>query len=290
MLLQVGVLREMKIQRKLIEEVASRVAGEDVIPVVRTLMNRRDVSEFALAEETKLEINLVRNMLYRLYNANLVTSIKRKDKKKGWYIYYWTLNHPRFQYLSKDIMKNRLIQLNERLARENSSHFYLCGRSCIRLNFEQATDFEFKCPECGDLLYQDDNANKIKEIEKEIKQIKKDIKQKLPPIPKLPESTLKDEDDELVMEKVAKKKAAKPKKAKKTKKAKKAAKKGKKKSKKIGTKVPNSQNKSSAKPSKVKKKGKKVAKKAGKKKASKKAAKSKKSAKKSSKKVKKKKK
>ncbi|MBW2986555.1 hypothetical protein KY333_04260 [Candidatus Woesearchaeota archaeon] len=277
MLLQVGVLREMKIQRKLIEEVASRVAGEDVIPVVRALMNRRDVSEFALAEETNLEINLVRNMLYRLYNANLVTSIKRKDKKKGWYIYYWTLNHPRFQYLSKDIMKNRLIQLKERLAREKSSHFYLCGRSCIRLNFEQATDFEFKCPECGDLLYQDDNAKKIKEIEKEIKHIRKEIKQKLPPIPKLPESTLKDEDDEQVMKKVVKKKAAK------SKKVKKAAKKEKKAAKKTKNKTSKSK-----KVSKAKKKGKSPSK--VKKTAKKKAAKSKKSVKKSNKKVKKKKK
>jgi transcription initiation factor TFIIE subunit alpha len=226
MLLSVGVLREMKIQRKLIEEVAIRVAGEDVIPVVRTLMNRRDVSEFALADETGLEINLVRNMLYRLYNANLVTSIKRKDKKKGWYIYYWTLNHPRFQYLSKDIMKNRLIQLKERLSRENSSHFYICGRNCIRLNFEQATDFEFKCPECGDLLNQDDNVKKIKEIEKEINYLEKEMKKKLPPLPKLPESKLaKDEDVKYpYVENPVKQKIVKEKKVKKTKKLKSASK------------------------------------------------------------------
>lgn len=186
----------MKIQRKLIEEVASRVAGEDVIPVVNALMNKRDVSEFTLAENTKMEINIVRNMLYRLYNANLVTSIKRKDKTKGWYIYYWTLNLPRFQYLAKDIMRRRLTSLQERLERENSSHFYICPRNCIRLNFEQATDFEFKCPECGDLLYQDDNAKKIKDIEKEIKHLKAELKKKLPPMPKLPESKLAKEEAE----------------------------------------------------------------------------------------------
>ena len=89
----------MKIHRKLIEEVASRVAGEDVIPVVNALMNKRDVSEFKLATNTKMEINLVRNMLYRLYHANLVTFIRKKDKKRGWYIYYWSFNPKRVQYL-----------------------------------------------------------------------------------------------------------------------------------------------------------------------------------------------
>ena len=168
----------MKIPIKLIEEVASRVAGEDVIPLIRTLKNRKDVSEFKLATETKKEINLIRNMLYRLYNANLVTSIKKKDKKKGWYIYYWTLNVQRVNYLAKDIMKKRLELLKERLEREKGSHFYICKNNCIRLNFEQSTDFEFKCPECGNLLDQDDNTKKIKEIEIEIKKLEKDIKKK----------------------------------------------------------------------------------------------------------------
>lgn len=168
----------MKIPIKLIEEVASRVAGEDVIPLIRTLKNRKDVSEFKLATETKKEINLIRNMLYRLYNANLVTSIKKKDKKKGWYIYYWTLNVQRVNYLAKDIMKKRLELLKERLEREKGSHFYICKNNCIRLNFEQSTDFEFKCPECGNLLDQDDNTKKIKEIEIEIKKLEKDIKKR----------------------------------------------------------------------------------------------------------------
>jgi len=205
---------------KIVEDVASRVAGEDVIPLVRTLRNRRDVSEFTLATETKTEINLVRNRLYRLYNANLVTSIKKKDKKKGWYIYYWTLNLPRFQYLAKDLISNRLSQLKERLAREKSSSFFMCQQNCIRLNFEQATDFEFKCPECGELLHQDDNTKKIKEIEKDIKMLEKDFKKKLPVMKPIKEKP------------VAKKKPAKKAKLKKKKKTKKSAKKVKKKTKK----------------------------------------------------------
>ena len=36
------------------------------------------------------------------------------------------------------------------------------------LNFDQATSFEFKCPECGLLMNQEDNQEIIKKLEKEI--------------------------------------------------------------------------------------------------------------------------
>ena len=45
-----------------------------------------------------------------------------------------------------------------------------------RLDFEQATEFEFKCPECGQLLNQEENEKKIKELEKEIKELESELK------------------------------------------------------------------------------------------------------------------
>lgn len=166
----------MKLSTKIIDDVISRVAGEDVIPLVRFLKNKKNVSEFKLAEKIKTEINVTRNMLYRLFEHNLVSFIRRKDKKKGWYIYYWTFNTKRIRYLLKDLKKKRLIRLKERLKRENSGQFYICEESCIRLDFEQATNFEFKCPECGRLLNLEDNEVKIAEIKKEIRQLEKEMK------------------------------------------------------------------------------------------------------------------
>ncbi|MBD3309750.1 transcription factor [Candidatus Woesearchaeota archaeon] len=166
----------MKLTNKVIEEVISEVAGEEVIPLVKALKNKKNVSEFTLASNIKQEINTTRNMLYRLYDSNLVSFIRRKDKKKGWYIYYWTFNMKRVKYLIYDIKKKRLEKLKERLEREQSSHFYTCEQKCMRLDFDQATNFNFKCPECGDLMDQEDNSDTIKEIEKEIKQLEADLK------------------------------------------------------------------------------------------------------------------
>jgi len=166
----------IKMTPKLVDEVVSEVAGPDVIPLVKALKNKKNVSEFQLADNIKKEINLTRNMLYRLHNANLVSFIRKKDKKKGWYIYYWTFNQPRIKDLFKEIRKRKLNFLKERLKREKNVYYFSCGESCVRLDFEQATDFEFKCPECGELLNQEDNKKIVIKIEKDIVTLEKTVK------------------------------------------------------------------------------------------------------------------
>jgi len=166
----------MKLTNNIIESVVLEVAGDDVLPLVKYLKNRKNVSEFKLAASIKKEINATRNMLYRLYENNLVSFIRKKDKKKGWYIYYWTFNFKRVKDLVKSLKKKKLEKLKDRAERERSGNFFLCPNKCIRLNFEQATEFEFKCPECGTLMDQEENKEKIDEIEKEIKELEKEIK------------------------------------------------------------------------------------------------------------------
>ena len=166
----------MKRNTQEIDTIVSQVAGEDVLPLVKSLKNKKNVSEFKIAESIKQEINLTRNMLYRLYDYNLVSFIRKKDKKKGWYIYYWTFNAHKIKDVIKNIKKKKLDNLKERLTRENSSQFYICENKCIRLDFEQATDFEFKCPECGKLLNLEDNEKKKQELHKEIENLKKELK------------------------------------------------------------------------------------------------------------------
>jgi transcription initiation factor TFIIE subunit alpha len=165
----------MKLSNKLVEDVVVAVAGEDVLPLVRQLKNKKNISEFKLAENLKLEVNVVRNMLYRLYHANLVSFIRRKDKKKGWYIYYWTFKIKQIKYLALSLKKEKIERLNDRLAREKESSFFMCPNSCMRLDFEQAVGFEFKCPECAAIMQQESNDEKIKKLQEEIKALEKDV-------------------------------------------------------------------------------------------------------------------
>lgn len=167
----------LRLTKKVMDSVVGEVAGLDVVPLVHALKGRENVSEFILAEEIGQEINTTRNMLYRLQAANLVTFTRKKDKKKGWYIYYWTFNQTMIRILWKSVKTRQKERLANRLKRERTNQFYSAGQGSIRLSFEQAMDYDFRCPETGDILQPEDNTKLIKTLEKEIKDLEKQIKQ-----------------------------------------------------------------------------------------------------------------
>ena len=134
---------------------------------------KKDISEFKLADQLKEDIKRVRNMLYRLYDSNLVEFTRKKDKKKGWYIYYWTFKPDQVKFLYGKLREENLKKLKERLEKEEKEQFFICPNECARLNFDQAASFEFQCPECGEIVDQEDTKERLEEIKKGIKELEK---------------------------------------------------------------------------------------------------------------------
>jgi transcription initiation factor TFIIE subunit alpha len=163
----------MVLTNKKIYGLINEIAGERAVPIIEYLKNRKNVSEFIIADKVKLDMQTTRNILYTLNSHNVATYIRRKDRKKGWYISYWTFNRKRVKELTEKLRKEKIIKLTERLLKEESNkcNFFICTQACARLDFEQATEFEFKCPECGNLLNQQDNTKTIDNIRERIKEL-----------------------------------------------------------------------------------------------------------------------
>ena len=167
----------MRLTQKKIEDILILILGEDGLPLVKQLTGRENVSEFELATKTKKDIKVIRRMLYLLYNNNLVSFTRKKDKIKGWYIYYWTLLPESIKYVYVKKKKETLAQLQQQLEGEQKELFFSCPNKCVRLNFDQAMDFEFHCPECGKLLAQDGTEEKAEILKKEIESIEAELKE-----------------------------------------------------------------------------------------------------------------
>ena len=167
----------MRLTQKKIEEILLPILGEEGMPLVRQLSGKDNISEFELATKTKKDIKVIRKMLYLLYNQNLVSFTRKKDKIKGWYIYYWTLLPESIKYVYFKKKKETLAYLQQQLEEEKKELFFSCPNKCVRLNFDQAMDFEFHCPECGALLVQDSSDKPLAALKTDIKKIQEELKE-----------------------------------------------------------------------------------------------------------------
>jgi len=165
----------MRLTPKKIEEILISLIGQDGIPLIKELQGKNNISEFDLATKTKKDIKVIRKQLYILYNNNVVSFTRKKDKIKGWYIYYWTLVPESVRYSYFKMNRDLLIHLQEQLEQEKVELFFVCKTTCIRMNFDHAMDFEFRCPECGELVHQDDKQKKVAELEEKILFVKQEL-------------------------------------------------------------------------------------------------------------------
>ncbi len=167
----------MRQSQKKAEEVLLPILGEEGLPLTKELSGKQNVSEFELADKLKKDIKIVRKMLYLLYNHNLVSFTRKKDKLKGWYIYYWTLlpENIKFNYIKRK--RELLARLQQRLEEESKELFFTCPNKCVRLNFDRAMDFEFHCPECGELASQDDNRERMETLRRKIAEIQEELEE-----------------------------------------------------------------------------------------------------------------
>ncbi len=165
----------MKIPVKTVEEMILEIAGKEAVPVYRTLRGKENVNEFTIAGKVKLTINQIRNIIYKFEQHNLVSSTRKKDRKKGWYIYFFTFNDRHADYVVIDIMTSKINILEKQLEREKGHQFYTCPNKCVRLTIENAMENQFLCHECGSLLAADNNDKTISKINKKIEELKSSI-------------------------------------------------------------------------------------------------------------------
>ena len=145
--------------------------GEDVYNLVRKLGFDRLVSEYKLADQLNLDINTTRNLLYKLLKYNLVSFKKEKDKLKGWYIYHWQLDKNKFYSFIIKSLERKVSTLQTQISKEESQTYFICENKCVRLTFDQALNFNFKCPECGSLLKEDNGKGRIQKLKQEIEDL-----------------------------------------------------------------------------------------------------------------------
>ena len=157
-------------EQDLLLQIVRDIGGLEAEKIVKVLLEQSEATEEEIANKMELKPNLVRKILYMLYDNQLVNYRRERDKKTGYHIYYWRLNVGNLRVLLKVRLKKVLSKLQARLRYEKENTFYFCAlNGCSRLTMEQAMEYEFRCPKCGAPLVAEDNAPIIKALENRIR-------------------------------------------------------------------------------------------------------------------------
>lgn len=167
----------MAITQTQIQELVTGIAGVEALTVCKFLEGKENVNEFSIAEHLNMPINDLRNILYKFDEYNLVEHTRKKDRKKGWYIYFWTFRPTEAEKAVAMNYKKRLELLQRQMEREQAHEYYICPDRCVRMTLENAMENNFTCRECGKILEHEDTKKRLMKIEKEIQDIQQLLKE-----------------------------------------------------------------------------------------------------------------
>jgi len=92
------------------------VEDESNLPIVQALIDGVETDE-AIAEKTEIKLNIVRKILYKLYDMGLATYKRSKDPETQWFTYSWkfeeqeVINHIKSdseEYLKRNWKKKKI--------------------------------------------------------------------------------------------------------------------------------------------------------------------------------------
>jgi len=161
--------------KKFLKEVITIVVGKQAEDIVELLINEKYVNEFLIAKKMDLTINQTRNILYKISDSGLVSSTRKKDKKKGWYTYSWKIEiFKSLVFLRNDLTK-KINQINNQINSRETKQFYVCERCNIEINEENAMLHDFTCNECGDIFTLKKNEKFLRDLRRNLTRLSREL-------------------------------------------------------------------------------------------------------------------
>lgn len=158
-----------------LEQIVDADDLKNIKTIIQALIDGVETDE-AIHEQTDIKLNTVRKLLYKLHDASIANYKRNKDPETQWFTYTWKFEKEEvINHIIKD-SEDYLKMLNEELEREENNMFFLCPQGHVRFDFDDASDYEFLCPACGEELEFQDNKETIKQIKEDIEMVESNFK------------------------------------------------------------------------------------------------------------------
>ncbi|MDD5181975.1 MAG: hypothetical protein PHC66_02270 [Candidatus Nanoarchaeia archaeon] len=155
-------------------EFITATAGEEGYKMYKHLVNvGTDIDEYTLADKAQLQINYARSLLYKLYDHKLVSFFRERDKKKGWFIYYWKAHPEKLKYILIRKKEEKIEKLDKEMLKQHDSFF--CQNCNKNFEYTEAIENMFFCNSCGNQLAAINITEVKKKIQQEIEKLRSEI-------------------------------------------------------------------------------------------------------------------
>jgi transcription initiation factor TFIIE subunit alpha len=155
-----------------VQEILTSITNDDEnsFSIIKCMLEGKTTDE-EIAEVTEIRLNIVRRVLYKLYDAGIASYKRSKDPETQWYTYNWTFEEKKVFEILDEKYEKYSKEVNDSLEYEEGNMFFVCKNNDHRYNFEEASENNFTCGECGaPLEYQDNSAiiDELKELKDKI--------------------------------------------------------------------------------------------------------------------------
>lgn len=128
-----------------------------------------------IANKKDIKAPIIRKWLNLLHEKSIVEFTRKKDKKTGWFTYFWKIRPDKIIEFTVSDIDNEIKELEKKIE-EIKAHNFACG--CRTWTYNEALESDFVCPKCEKVIVEKDNSELIKEMEdkkKVLEEKKKDI-------------------------------------------------------------------------------------------------------------------
>ncbi|MFH1821197.1 MAG: hypothetical protein ABH852_01975 [Methanobacteriota archaeon] len=155
-------------------ELLNQIAGSHGYVVTKTIFSD-ELTDDEIAKRTGIRLNLVRRILYDLYDNRVVSYRRVRDENSGWYIYYWKVEPERARAYVNTNRQLLLQKLEGQLERERNAIYFTCSDGCPKMTLDEAADNDFKCNKCKGKLKPYDNSFVVTSLERKVQALREHL-------------------------------------------------------------------------------------------------------------------
>jgi transcription initiation factor TFIIE subunit alpha len=157
-------------------KVATAMGEEEAEKLIEFIKTVDEITDDEIANQTGIRLNLVRRILYKLYDHSLVSLRRTRDPKTGWFIFHWKLQPNQLEGFILSQKRRVLEKLTVRLEYEKNHDFYYCNtEGCNRVPFEDAVELVFHCSTCGKPLSHCENGKFVQLLSEKVEELQKEL-------------------------------------------------------------------------------------------------------------------